>query len=155
MGLPKKEVEAKLSFIQVLKLHSSQSVHKSLVGCYMPRDRVVLAQLEINKEKIMSSEKNERRNMSKHILPTSGNLLGLCFAILSFIKVSGLGNETIIDEFIVVAIVLFLSSSIVSYVSMRSSCKEEYYERIAEFIFLGGLSLLGICAVAVGFALLD
>ncbi len=102
----------------------------------------------------MSSEKNDRRNMSKHILPTSGNLLGLCFAILSFIKLSGLANETIIDEIIVIAIVLFLFASIVSYASMRSSEKEERYERIAEFIFLGGLSLLGICAVGVGIALL-
>lgn len=92
--------------------------------------------------------------MSKHILPTSGNLLGLCFAILSFIRVSGLANETIIDEILVLAIVLFLSASIVSYASMRSLKKEEHYERIAEFIFLGGLSLLGICAVGVGVALL-
>jgi multisubunit Na+/H+ antiporter MnhG subunit len=69
--------------------------------------------------------------MSKHILPTSGNLLGLCFAILSFIRVSGLANVTVIDEFIVVAIVLFLSASIVSYASMRSLKKGDYYERIA------------------------
>ena len=91
--------------------------------------------------------------MSKHILPTSGNLLGLCFAILSFIKISGLANETIIDEVLVVAIVLFLFAGIVSYASMRSLQKEEHYERIAEFIFLGGLSLLGICAVGVGIEL--
>jgi hypothetical protein len=92
--------------------------------------------------------------MSKHILPTSGNLIGLCFAILSFIKLSGLANETIMDEVLVVAIVLFLFSGIVSYASMRSLKKEERYERIAEFIFLGGLSLLGICAVTIGIALL-
>ena len=55
----------------------------------------------------MSLENNGRRNMAKHILPTSGNLLGLCFAILSFIKVSGLANATVIDEFVVVAIILF------------------------------------------------
>lgn len=92
--------------------------------------------------------------MARHILPTSGNLLGLCFAILSFIKVSGLADATIIDEVMLPAIVLFLSSSIFSYAPIRSLRKEEHYERIAEFIFLGGLSLLGICAVAVGIELL-
>lgn len=102
----------------------------------------------------MSSEKNDRRNMSKHILPTSGNLLGLCFAILSFIKVSGLANETMIDEILVLAIILFLFASIASYASMRFLKEEEHYERMAEFIFLGGLSLMGICAVGVGIALL-
>ncbi len=102
----------------------------------------------------MSAEKNDRTNMSKHILPNSGNLLGLCFAILSFIKVSGLANATLIDEILVVAIVLFLFACIVSYASMRSLKKEEYYEHIAEFIFLGGLFLLGSCAVRVGVELL-
>jgi hypothetical protein len=102
----------------------------------------------------MSSEKNDRRNMARHILPTSGNLLGLCFAILSFIRVSGLADATIIDEVMLPAIVLFLSSSIFSYASMRSLKKEEHYERIAEFIFLGGLFLLGLCAVTVGIELL-
>jgi hypothetical protein len=102
----------------------------------------------------MPSEKNDRRNMAKHILPTSGNLLGLCFAILSFIKVSRMANETIIDEIIVLAIILFLFASIVSYASMRSLSKGEHYERIAEFIFLGGLTLMGICAVGIGIALI-
>lgn len=92
--------------------------------------------------------------MAKHILPTSGNLLGLCFAILSFIKVSRMANETIIDEIIVLAIILFLFASIVSYASMRSLSKGEHYERIAEFIFLGGLTLMGICAVGIGIALI-
>ena len=102
----------------------------------------------------MTSEKNDRRNMSKHILPTSGNLLGLCFAILSFMKVSHLADETIIDEIIVIAIVLFLFASIISYASIRSLSKGEQYERIAEFIFLAGLTLMGICAVGIGVALL-
>ena len=102
----------------------------------------------------MSSENNGRRNMAKHILPTSGNLLGLCFAILSFIKVSGLANATVIDEFVVVAIILFLFSSIISYTSIRSLKKEDYFEHIAESIFLGGLTVLGICAVGVGIELL-
>jgi hypothetical protein len=92
--------------------------------------------------------------MARHILPTSGNLLGLCFAILSFIRVSALADATIIDEVMLPAIVLFLASSIFSYASMRSLRKEEHYERIAEFIFLAGLSLLAICAVTVGIELL-
>lgn len=102
----------------------------------------------------MPAENNDRQNMSKHILPTSGNLLGLCFAVLSFIKLSHLQDETIIDEIIVMAIVLFLLASIISYASMRSLSKSEHFERIAEFIFLGGLTLMGVCAVGIGVALL-
>jgi uncharacterized protein YacL len=102
----------------------------------------------------MPSEQNDRTNMSKHILPASGNLLGLCFAILSFIKLSSMPNETIIDEIIVIAIILFLMASIFSYASMRALRKGERYERIAEVIFLGGLTTMGVCAVGIGIALI-
>ncbi|MGC2063805.1 MAG: hypothetical protein WA610_12575 [Thermodesulfovibrionales bacterium] len=101
----------------------------------------------------MSSEKNDRTNMAKHILPTFSNLLGLCFGILSFITILGLAHEAMIPSIIAFAIVLFLSASIISYTSMRSLKKAKYYERIAEFIFLGGMSLMGTCAVAVTFAI--
>ena len=43
-------------------------------------------------------ENEDRNNISRHILPTSSNLLGLCFVILTFIKLSKIANETIIDE---------------------------------------------------------
>jgi hypothetical protein len=49
----------------------------------------------------MSETVNNKKNIARHILPTSANLSGLYFVILSFIKVSKLGNETIIDELVV------------------------------------------------------
>jgi hypothetical protein len=97
------------------------------------------------------SEKNNKKNISKHILPTSSNLLGLCFVILSFIKIMKLGNETLIDELVAVAIMLFFISSFFSYVSMRSNSRVELYEKIADNIFLIGLFLLSIGAIMVAF----
>lgn len=99
----------------------------------------------------MAKNENNKTNMSNHILPTSSNLLGLCFVILNFIKLSKISNETIIDEISAVAIVLFLASSLLSYVSIRSEKAGELYERIAEIIFLGGLLLLAGVSVAVVF----
>jgi hypothetical protein len=61
----------------------------------------------------------------------------------------------IVDEILIVAIVLFLVASFCSYTSMRSLTKGEYHERIAEIIFLGGLSLLACIAVAVGVEILQ
>ena len=56
----------------------------------------------------MSESVNEKKNISRHILPTSANLLGLCFVILSFIKLWARGRvETVIDEFLGVAVILF------------------------------------------------
>jgi len=99
----------------------------------------------------MSETANNKKNISRHILPTSANLLGLCFVILSFIRVLKLGNETIIDELVTVAIVLFFTSSFFSYVSMRSNRWAESCERIADTIFLIGLFLLSLCSVLVAY----
>jgi hypothetical protein len=99
----------------------------------------------------VSETRNDKKNISRHILPTSANLLGLCFVILSFIRVSKLGHETIIDEMAALAIGFFFSSSFFSYVSMRSNKRAELYEKIADSIFLIGLFLLSVCSVLVAY----
>ena len=97
------------------------------------------------------AENENKKNISRHILPTSSNLLGLCFVILTFIKLSKIANETIIDESIGTLIILFLSSSVLSYISMRTKRKSELYEKIADFIFLAGLCLLTLIALVIIF----
>jgi uncharacterized membrane protein len=99
----------------------------------------------------MSEARNDKKNISRHILPTSANLLGLCFVILSFIRVSKLGNETIIDELTVIALVFFFCASFFSYVSMRSERRSQLCEKIADSIFLIGLFFLSIGSVLVAF----
>lgn len=98
----------------------------------------------------MSDHRNSN-NMTKHILPTSANLLGICFAILSFIKLSKLGAETIIDEICAMNILIFLAASVLSYASIRSKRKGELYERLADIIFLIGLSLLALLSLIIVF----
>ena len=99
----------------------------------------------------MSEARNDKKNISTHILPTSSNLLGLCFVILTFIKILKLGHETLIDEIVATAIVLFFVSSFFSYVSMRSDRWTQSCEKIADSIFLLGLFLLSIGSVLVAF----
>lgn len=99
----------------------------------------------------MSETTNNKKNISRHILPTSSNLLGLCFVILSFIKVLKLGSETLIDELVAIAMVFFLIASFFSYASMRSNRWWEYYEKIADTIFLIGLLLLSVGAIIIAY----
>jgi multisubunit Na+/H+ antiporter MnhG subunit len=96
-------------------------------------------------------ENESRKNISRHILPTSSNLLGLCFVILTFIKLSKVSNETIIDEIIGALIVFFLGSSVLSYISMRAKGKSELYEKIADAIFLAALCLLTLVSLVIIF----
>jgi len=97
------------------------------------------------------SENKNRKDVAKHILPTAANLLGICFILLSYIKLAKLAAETIIDESLGVVIVLFLFSSILSYASMRSHHHSDIYEKIADIIFLVGLGFLTLISILVVF----
>jgi magnesium-transporting ATPase (P-type) len=102
----------------------------------------------------MSQDRNERNgsnNISHHILPTSSNLLGLCFVILSFMRITKTGLETVIDELVSMAIVVFLVASIFSYASIRSRSRAVGLERIADIIFLCGLALLTVISLVIVF----
>jgi type III secretory pathway component EscT len=98
----------------------------------------------------MSEGTDNKKNISRHILPTSSNLLGLCFVILSFIKFWTKGGiETIIDDLVGCATILFLISSVLSYTSMRSKKKSDFFEKIADMVFLFGLFFLTVISFLI------
>ncbi len=100
------------------------------------------------------TENRDRKNIAQHILQTAANLLGLCFVLLSFIKLSKMSDETIIDEALGIEIILFLASCIFSYASMRSQRHAEKYEKIADIIFLIGLGCLALISMVIIFELI-
>jgi hypothetical protein len=97
----------------------------------------------------MIEKNNDKKSVSYHILPTSSNLLGICFVILSFMKVTKMGLETIIDEAVSIAIILFLTSSLYSYAAIRSTTRSDRYEKIADIIFIIGLALLTLISIMI------
>ena len=97
----------------------------------------------------MSEAGDNRKNISRHILPTSSNLLGLCFVILSFVRIAKFAAETFLDELLSIAIVIFLISSVFSYASMRAKTRAESYEKVADSIFLAGLFMLTLISVVI------
>lgn len=80
---------------------------------------------------------------SPHILNASSNLLGICFVVLTSLKILKVSETTIIDELTAVTILVLMASSIFSFLALRSSSKRAIqYEKIADTIFLIGLFLL-------------
>jgi hypothetical protein len=91
-------------------------------------------------------------NKSPHILNTSATLLGLCFVVLTSIKVSKMQDSTLIDETTALAIILFMASSILSFLSMRKEKGvNDRLEKIADMIFLSGLLILFLTTMMVTF----
>jgi hypothetical protein len=93
---------------------------------------------------------------SGHILSVSSNLLGICFIVLTSIKVLGKANETIIDEIAALCILLFMTSCILSFLSIRWIHKKStWLEDIADVVFLAGLSLLFVTTVLFSFNIIQ
>ncbi|MFT3934205.1 MAG: hypothetical protein QM726_11355 [Chitinophagaceae bacterium] len=98
----------------------------------------------------------EQNDKSSHILNASSNLLGICFILLTSLKLLDKTQKTVIDEITVVAIILFMTSCIFSFLSIRNvSRKSAYFEKIADFIFLGGLSLLFLTTLLFSFNIIE
>jgi len=56
----------------------------------------------------MSNGSEDKTNISRHILPTSSNLLGLCFVIFGMAKIYTFAERTLLDEMTAVTILFFL-----------------------------------------------
>jgi hypothetical protein len=83
-----------------------------------------------------------------HILNASSNLLGICFVVLTSLKVLHVAKTTIIDEVATVDIVAFTASCLLSFLSLRNnSLKSHRLEKIADFIFIAGICLLFVTAL--------
>lgn len=99
----------------------------------------------------------ERNNNNfPHILTASSTLLGLCFVVLTSLKLNNVREASIIDEFTAIAIIMFMVSSILSYLSMRTR-KEPgaFYEKIADFVFLSGLVFLFVTTMLITFNIIN
>jgi hypothetical protein len=96
----------------------------------------------------------EQRALSKHILPSSGTMIGVCVTLIGLVKISEARiGPSRVDEYAAVASVLFLVSAIASYASMRHPERRIFSARsetVADQFFLAGL--IAITAITLFFA---
>lgn len=93
-----------------------------------------------------------KNDKSAHILNASSNLLGLCFLVLTSLKILKLTQKTYIDEIVTVALVFFMLSCILSFLSIKGDIKVgTVLENVADYLFLGGLIVLFITALLIIF----
>lgn len=90
---------------------------------------------------------------SSHILNTSANLLGFCFVVLTSSKIAKLNEGSYIDEGATLAIVSFMSSCLLSFLSMRNKNENRAlkFEKLADVLFLCGLIVLFITTMLIAF----
>lgn len=88
---------------------------------------------------------------SPHILNTSATLLGICFIVLTSLNMMKVTDRTIMDELTTVAMMMFMLSSLFSFLSMRNSRMAAKYEKIADIVFFTGLVFLFIITMLLAF----
>ena len=90
---------------------------------------------------------------SPHILNTSSNLLGFCLIVMTSLKIADRTEAGLLDELTGIASVLLMASCILSFLSMRTvhAIRSERLERVADVVFLGGLSLVFIAILMIAF----
>jgi len=97
---------------------------------------------------------DEQRSLSKHILPSSGTMIGVCATLIGLVKLAEphIGASRV-DEYAALASMLFLASAIASYISIRHPNRPQLSERceiVADQCFLAGL--VGIAGITLFFA---
>ena len=83
--------------------------------------------------------------LSGHILPTSGAMLGVCMTVISIVKLTqtNRGIAYWVDDLLALDALIFLASSIFSYLSIRSNSRKVYFEDIADKFFMLALLCMG------------
>lgn len=99
---------------------------------------------------------NEERDKSPHILNASSNLLGLCFVVLTSLKLLHIAHETLIDEITFGAILLFMASCLLSFLALRGHhpSRNRRYENVADYLFMAGIVFLFLTAIFLSFNIL-
>ena len=80
---------------------------------------------------------------SPHILNASSNLLGLCFIVLTSLRLLKVEDRTAMSILATVAITLFMTSTLLSFLSLkRESIFSKRMEKIADYVFIAGTLFL-------------
>ena len=93
------------------------------------------------------------QGLSAHILPTSATMVGVCMTVLSIGHLGPGGPwRMVIDKLLAVDALIFPISAIMSFIAMRTQ-EGSVSESRAEAIFISGLGVLALGAVALAFAI--
>ena len=93
-----------------------------------------------------------RNTNSPHILNTSATLLGLCFIVFTSRNIIELKEASLIDEITAFAIFSFMTSCILSFLSMKSNSERGIkFEKYADIMFFIGLFSLLLTTLLISF----
>lgn len=79
----------------------------------------------------------------------STNLVGFTFIVLTSLKAFHVGQSKFVEEFVALAVVGFMFSTLFSFLSIRSTSKDRsrWFEKIADYMFFASLFMIFIVCI--------
>jgi hypothetical protein len=94
------------------------------------------------------------KNISYHILPVAATMVGVCMTVISLVQlVPKSAISAWADELLAINALIFLVSAWSSFWALRHQDNADRFERIADWLFLTGLSIMGFVSVLIAFDL--
>ena len=87
------------------------------------------------------------RHRPPHILSASTNLLGICFIIITGLRLANANARSYADEVAWLAAILLFVAAMTAYLSIRNENARPWQVAIADATFLGGMSALAVAVV--------
>jgi hypothetical protein len=82
-----------------------------------------------------------------HILNASTNLLGICFIIITGLRLASANVRSYADEVAWVAALLLFTSMLTAYLAIRNDGARAWQIGVADAAFLGGVTALALSVV--------
>lgn len=82
-----------------------------------------------------------------YILSASTNLLGICFIIITGLKLANANARSYADEVAWLAAILLFTAALHAYLAIRNQGARPWLERVADNAFLAGMTVLAISVV--------
>ena len=84
-------------------------------------------------------------------------MLGVCMTVISIVKLtqSNRGVAYWVDDLLALDALIFLTSAILSYLSIRSNSKKVYFEDIADKFFMMALIFMGVVVLLLTYQIVQ
>ncbi len=103
----------------------------------------------------MTASPDQAQPLTRHILPTSATMVGVCVTVMSLSKsIYGTQLGSLFSQVLSVDSMFFMVSAMLSYLSIRAWGPGVKLERHADTAFIIGLALMCIIGLLQSFELL-
>lgn len=96
----------------------------------------------------------DTRDISRHILPVSATMVGVCMTVITVMQLAPKNSvSSWADKLLAISSLLFLVSTMLSYLSLRTIKDSSRIEVMADRLFILGMIMMVLISFLVAFEL--